>query len=297
MTRSLPPQVRERTVSKARTLIEALPFMQDHRGKIIVSKIGGAVMNSADLSRSFAGDISLLQHAGIDPVVVHGGGPQVTELSERLGLASSFVDGIRVTDRDTLDVATMVLAGKVNTELVASLVAGDVPAVGLSGVDAGLAVARKQTEPDLGYVGEVVRVNTQVLRTLMGNGFVPVVASIAADDGGHPFNVNADVMAAELAIGLEAQKLVYLNDVPGVIGPGGDLLSELGVEETLDLLARADVVDGGMIPKLESAVRALKAGVPRVHLLDGRVEHALVLELFTPEGIGTMITATPEDAP
>jgi acetylglutamate kinase len=284
-------------VAKARTLIEALPFMQDHRGKVIVIKIGGAVMNSADLSRSFAGDISLLQHAGIDPVVVHGGGPQMTELSERLGLASSFVDGIRVTDRDTLDVATMVLAGRVNTELVASLVAGDVPAVGLSGVDAGLAVARKQAEPDLGYVGEVVRVNTQVLRTLMGNGFVPVVASIAADDGGHPFNVNADVMAAELAIGLEAQKLVYLNDVPGVIGPGGDLLSELGVEETLDLLAQADVVDGGMIPKLESAVRALKAGVPRVHLLDGRVEHALVLELFTPEGIGTMITAERGEAP
>ena len=297
MTRSLPPQVRERTVAKARTLIEALPFMQDHRGKIIVIKIGGAVMNSADLSRSFAGDISLLQHAGIDPVVVHGGGPQMTELSERLGLASSFVDGIRVTDRDTLDVATMVLAGTVNTKLVASLVAGDVPAVGLSGVDGGLALARKQAEPDLGYVGEVVRVNTQVLRTLMGNGFVPVVASIAADDGGHPFNVNADVMAAELAIGLEAQKLVYLNDVPGVIGPGGDLLSELGVEETLDLLAQADVVDGGMIPKLESAVRALKAGVPRVHLLDGRVEHALVLELFTPEGIGTMITAERGDAP
>jgi acetylglutamate kinase len=296
VTRSLPTQVRARTVAKARTLIEALPFMQDHRGKIIVIKVGGAVMNSADLSRSFAGDISLLQHAGINPVVVHGGGPQMTELSERLGLASSFVDGVRVTDRDTLDVATMVLAGKVNTKLVASLVAGDVPAVGLSGVDGGLALARKQAEPDLGYVGEVVRVNTLVLRTLMGNGFVPVVASIAADDSGHPFNVNADVMAAELAIGLEAQKLVYLNDVPGVFGPGGDLLSEFGVEETLDLLARADVVDGGMIPKLESAVRALKAGVPRAHLLDGRVEHALVLELFTPEGIGTMITATPEDA-
>ncbi|MEX2203128.1 MAG: acetylglutamate kinase [Actinomycetota bacterium] len=297
MTRPLPPQVRERTVAKARTLIEALPFMHDHRGKVIVIKVGGAALDGPPLSRSFAGDISLLQHAGILPVVVHGGGPQMTELSERLGLASSFVDGVRVTDLETLDVATMVLAGKLNTELVASLVAGDVPAVGLSGVDAGLAVARKQAEPDLGYVGEVVRVNAEILRTLMDNGFVPVVASIAADAGGHPFNVNADVMAAELAVGLEAQKLVYLNDVPGVIGPGGDLLSELGVEETLDLLAQAAVVDGGMIPKLESAVRALKAGVPRVHLLDGRVEHALVLELFTPEGIGTMITATPEDAP
>jgi acetylglutamate kinase len=291
VTRSLPPQVRERTVAKARTLIEALPFMHEHRGKVIVVKVGGAAMNGAHLSRSFAGDISLLQHAGIRPVVVHGGGPQMTELSGRLGLASAFVDGVRVTDLETLDVATMVLAGKLNTELVASLVAGDVPAVGLSGVDAGLAVARKQAEPDLGYVGEVVRVNAEILRTLMDNGFVPVVASIAADAGGHPYNVNADVMAAELAVGLEAQKLVYLNDVPGVIGPGGDLLSELGVQETLDLLARTDVVDGGMIPKLESAVRALEAGVPRVHLLDGRVEHALVLELFTPEGIGTMITA------
>jgi acetylglutamate kinase len=297
VTRSLPPQVRERTVAKARTLIEALPFMQEHRGKVIVIKIGGAAMEGAPLSRSLAGNISLLLHAGIHPVLVHGGGLQVTQVSERLGLPSAFVDGIRVTDLDTLDVATMVLAGKVNTELVASLVAGDVPAVGLSGVDGGLAVARRQASPDLGYVGEVVRVNAQVLRTLMGNGFVPVVASIAADAEGHAYNVNADVIAAELAVGLEAQKLVYLSDVPGVIGPGGDLLSELGVEATLELLARGDAVDGGMIPKLESAVRALKAGVPRVHLLDGRVEHALVLELFTPEGIGTMITGEPEANP
>jgi acetylglutamate kinase len=139
-------------------------------------------------------------------------------------------------------------------------------------------------------VGEIVRVNAELLRTLIDRGFVPVVASIAADAGGQPHNVNADVMAADLAIGLDAEKLVYVNDVPGVIGPGGDLLSELGVQETLDLLAREDgVVDGGMIPKLESAVRALKTGVTRVHLLDGRVEHALVLELFTPEGVGTMV--------
>jgi acetylglutamate kinase len=287
---SLPPQIRERTVAKARILIEALPFMQEHWGKVIVIKVGGAAMERAPLSRSFAEDVSLLQHAGIHPVIVHGGGPQVTEVSERLGLQASFVDGVRVTDRETLDVATMVLAGTLSTRIVGLLVAGDVPAVGLSGVDGGLTVARRQAEPDLGYVGEIVRVNAEVLRTLMAKGFVPVVASIAADAGGHPFNVNADVMAAELAIGLEADKLVYVNDVPGVIGPGGDLLSELGVQDALDLLARADVVGGGMIPKLESAIRALKAGVTRVHLLDGRVEHALVLELFTPEGIGTMVT-------
>ena len=286
----LAPQVRERTVGKARTLIEALPFMQEHRGKVVVIKVGGAAMERAPLARSFAEDVSLLQHAGIEPVIVHGGGPQLTRVSERLGLQTSFVDGVRITDRETLDVATMVLAGKVNTEVVGLLVAGDVPAVGLSGVDGRLAVVRRQVEPDLGFVGEIVGVNTEVLRTLMSTGFVPVVASIAADAEGHPYNVNADVMASELAIGLDAHKLVYVNDVPGVIGPGGDLLSELGEHDVLDLLARDGVVDGGMIPKLESAVRALKAGVSRVHLLDGRVEHALVLELFTPEGIGTMVT-------
>ena len=291
MTSSSPtPHVRERTVGKARILIEALPFMQEHRGRVVVIKVGGAAMDRTPLARSFADDISLLQHAGIHPVIVHGGGPQLTRVSEQLGLEASFVDGVRVTDRETLDVATMVLAGKLNTEVVGLLVAGDVPAVGLSGVDGGLTLVRRQVEPDLGFVGEIVGVNTEVLRTLMSTGFVPVVASIAADADGQPYNVNADVMASELAIGLEAHKLVYVNDVPGVIGPRGDLLSELGEQDVLDLLAQDGVVEGGMIPKLESAVRALKAGVSRVHLLDGRVEHALVLELFTPEGIGTMVT-------
>jgi acetylglutamate kinase len=292
-TPEIPSQIRERTVAKARTLLDALPFMQEHRGTTVVVKVGGAVMERSPLARSFAEDVSLLQQAGIHTVIVHGGGPQVTEVSTRLGLETTFVDGVRVTDRETLDVATMVLAGTLNTRIVASLTAGDVPAVGLSGVDGRLAVARRQTEPDLGYVGEIVRVNAAVLRTLLSDGFVPVVASIAADAEGQPFNVNADAMAADLAIGLEAAKLVSLSDVPGVIGPEGDLLTELGVEEALELLDRPDVVDGGMIPKLESSVRALKAGVTRVHLLDGRVEHALVLELFTPEGIGTMVTLDP----
>lgn len=290
----IPPFVREHTLAKARTLIEALPFMQEHGDTVVVVKVGGAVMSRAPLSRSFADDLSLLRHAGIHPVIVHGGGPQLSQVSERLGLEPAFVDGIRVTDRETLDVATMVLAGKLNTEVVGLLVASDLPAVGLSGVDGGLAVVRRQTEPDLGFVGEIVRVNVDVLRTLMSAGFVPVVASIAADGDGHPYNVNADVMASELATGLGAAKLVYVSDVPGVIGPEGDLLSELGVQEVLDLLSREDVVRGGMIPKLESAVRALKAGVSRIHLIDGRVEHALVLELFTPEGIGTMVTLGPE---
>jgi acetylglutamate kinase len=285
----LPPQIRQRTVAKARTLLEALPFMREHHGKVIVVKYGGAAMDQAPLAASFAQDVALLQSAGILPVVVHGGGPQVTRVSAQLGIETTFVDGVRVTDAETLDVATMVLAGKLNTDVVASLVAGGVRAVGLSGVDGGLLMARKQAAPDLGFVGEVVHVNADVVRTLMAERFVPVVASIAVDEAGQAYNVNADVVAAELAIALGAGKLVFLGDVPGLIGPSGDLLSELSAAQCLDLLGQDGVVEGGMIPKLESAVDAIKAGVGRIHLVDGRVEHALVLELFTPEGVGTMV--------
>jgi len=292
----LPPQIRQRTVAKARTLLEALPFMREHHGKVIVVKYGGAAMDRAPLAASFAQDIALLQSAGILPVVVHGGGPQVTRVSARLGIETTFVDGVRVTDAETLDVATMVLAGKLNTDVVASLVAGGVRAVGLSGVDGGLLVARKQAA-DLGFVGEVVHVNPDVVKTLLAERFVPVVASIAVDETGQAYNVNADVVAAELAIALGAGKLVVLGDVPGLIGPSGDLLSELSAAQCLDLLGQDGVVEGGMIPKLESAVDAIKAGVDRIHLVDGRVEHALVLELFTPEGVGTMITPVAEVGP
>jgi acetylglutamate kinase len=296
--RDLPPQVRERTVAKARTLLEALPFMREHQGKVIVVKYGGAAMDTVGLAASFAEDIALLQSAGITAVVVHGGGPQVTHVSERLGIETTFVDGLRVTDAETLDVATMVLAGKLNTDVVASLVTGGVRAVGLSGVDGGLLLARKQSGPDLGFVGEVVHVNASVLRTLTDQRFVPVVASIAVDETtGQAYNVNADVVASQLAIELGAEKLVYINDVPGVIGPDGDLLSELSASQGEALLAQRGVVAGGMIPKLESAVAAVRAGVGRVHLVDGRVEHSLVLELFTPEGIGTMISPDAEGAP
>jgi acetylglutamate kinase len=290
MDTEFPPQVRERTLAKARTLLDALPFMREHHGKVIVVKYGGAAMDRAGLASSFAEDVALLQSAGIVPVIVHGGGPQVTQVSAKMGIETTFVDGIRVTDAATLDVATMVLAGKLNTDVVASLVAGGVPAVGLSGVDGGLLLAKRQIAPDLGFVGEVVHVNAAVLETLTQRRFVPVVASIAVDETGQAYNVNADVVASELAVALGAEKLVFLNDVPGLIGPGGDLLSELSAHQCLELLAERGVVDGGMIPKLESAVRALKTGIRRVHLVDGRVEHSLVLELFTPEGVGTMIT-------
>ncbi len=294
---NLPPQIRERTVAKARTLLEALPFMREHHGKVIVVKYGGAAMDTAGLAKPFAEDISLLRSAGLRPVVVHGGGPQVTKVSAALGIETTFVDGLRVTDAETLDVATMVLAGKLNKEVVGTLMTEGVPAVGLSGVDGGLLVARKQSGPDLGFVGEVVRVNADVVHTLLEKRYVPVVATIAMDPAGQAFNVNADVVASELAVALGAEKLVFINDVPGLIGPGGDLLSELSAQQCLDLLSAGGVVEGGMIPKLESAVRALKAGVTRVHLVDGRVEHSLVLELFTPEGVGTMITPDSPNSP
>ena len=212
-------------------------------------------------------------------------------MSARLGIETTFVDGLRVTDAETLDVATMVLAGKLNTEVVGSLVAGGVDAVGLSGVDGRLLLARS---PRALTSVSSARSCTSTRRpsTLPAERFVPVVASIALDEVGQAYNVNADVVASELAMAIGAQKLVYMNDVPGVVGPNGELLSELSARQCLELLARTGVVDGGMIPKLESAARALAAGVNRVHLVDGRVEHSLVLELFTPEGVGTMITRT-----
>jgi acetylglutamate kinase len=290
----LPPQIRERTVAKARTLLEALPFMREHHGHVVVVKYGGAAMESTGLAATFAQDVMLLQSVGIRPVIVHGGGPAVTRLSERLGIETTFVDGLRVTDAATLDVATMVLAGKLNTDVVATLVGGGVNAVGLSGVDGRLLLARKQDGPDLGFVGEVVEVHVEVLSTLLDRGFVPVVASIAVDERGQAYNVNADVVAAELAVALDAQKLVYLNDVPGLIGPTGDLLSELSAAQAGELLGTPGVIDGGMIPKVESAIRAVGAGVRRVHLVDARVDHVVVLELFTPEGVGTMITRDAE---
>ena len=292
-----PPQIRERTVAKARILLEALPYMKEHYGRIVVVKYGGAAMAERALALPFVKDIALLSYAGIIPVIVHGGGPQLTEVSSKMGLKTKFVGGLRVTDEETLDVATMVLAGKLNTDIVALLEAGGVPAVGMSGVDGGLLQAKKKEEPDLGYVGEIVKVNPKALQDLMHD-FVPVVASIAIGEGGQTYNVNADVAAAELAIGIGADKLVYILDVPGLIDQDGELQSELGEQDCLDAIA-SGTVDGGMVPKLESSARALKEGVRRVHLIDGRVEHSLVLELFTPEGVGTMITpdaSSEEDA-
>jgi acetylglutamate kinase len=268
--------------------------MKEHSGKTVVVKLGGAAMTDPGPAASFAEDVALLRLAGVHVVVVHGGGPQISELSERLGLEPRFERGLRVTDAETLEVARMVLIGKINTEIVAAINRQGVPAAGVSGDDGSLFLARKKESvggEDLGLVGDIVEVRPALLKDLMQR-FVPVVASTATDGRGQGYNVNADEAAAALAIALGSEKLIFMTDVPGLyeeVGGVEQLLSEVSLTEC-ERLVTEGVVDGGMVPKVEAVLQAMKGGVRRAHILDGRVPHALILEMFTPEGLGTMIT-------
>lgn len=279
--------VRQRTLAKARVLLEALPYMQEHFGRVVVVKLGGPAMAEPRLLDRFAEDVALLRMVGVRPVIVHGGGPQISEMSERLGLTPRFHDGQRVTDAQTLEIAKMVLVGKLNKDLVGRINRGGVPAVGLCGDDGDLLLARKRSGPDLGLVGEITSVNAGLLEGLMPTA-VPVIATTATDRKGQSYNVNADPASAAVASALGAAKLVLLTDVSGVI-QDEELVSELSVDDA-EKLIESGAVSGGMLPKLEAAVAALRDGVERAHIIDGRVEHALILELFTPEGLGTMLT-------
>jgi acetylglutamate kinase len=282
--------VRQRTLTKARVLLDALPYMREHFSKTVVVKVGGAAMSDERLSQRFAEDIALLRMVGVRPIVVHGGGPQISALSARLGLTPQFRDGHRVTDAETLEVAKMVLVGKLNKDLVVHVNRAGVPALGLSGDDGNLLVAQKRSGTsgeDLGFVGDVTSVNRELLHQLMQSA-VPVIASVATDGNGQSYNVNADLVAAAVAASVEAAKIFLLTDVPGVI-QDDELVSELTVDDA-EKLIEGGHVSGGMIPKLEAVVRAMRSGVGRAHIVDGRVEHALILELFTPEGMGTMVT-------
>jgi len=289
-------EVAQRTISKARVLLEALPYMKEHSGKTVVVKLGGAAMTDPGPATSFAEDVALLRLAGVRVVVVHGGGPQISELSERLGIETRFERGLRVTDAETLEVARMVLLGKINTEIVAAINRQGVPAAGVSGDDGALFVARPKERTsegvDLGLVGDIVEVRPALLQDLMQH-FVPVVASTATDGKGQGYNVNADEAASALAVALGAGKLIFMTDVPGLyeeLDGVEQLLSEVSLDECERLLADG-VVEGGMVPKVEAVLQAMKGGVRRAHILDGRVPHALILEMFTPEGLGTMITS------
>lgn len=288
---ALPP------ADKASVLVESLPYIRQFWGKVVVVKYGGNVLregggnvDEAGALASFAEDIVLMRSVGMLPVVVHGGGPQIGALMARVGKESEFHDGLRVTDADTIDLVRMVLVGKVNRDIVSSINVHGALAVGLSGEDANLITATARSEV-LGYVGDVVHVDPVIVHQLLAQGLIPVVATIGTDQSGQSFNINADTAAGSLAAALGAEKLVFLTDVSGLRADPSDpaTLIHRATAEELDGLLETGAAAGGMIPKVEACARAVRAGVDRAHILDGRTPHALLLEIFTDEGVGTMI--------
>jgi acetylglutamate kinase len=287
---SIKPDVR------ASVLIEALPYIRRFAGKIVVVKYGGNALAGAtesDALALFAEDIVLMRLVGLKPVVVHGGGPQISDLMSRLGKVTEFRDGLRVTDAETVDIARMVLSGQVNPQIVAAINVHGRFAVGVSGEDASLITASAKN-PELGFVGEVDRINPGILTRLLDDEFIPVVATIGTDATGQAYNINADTVAGAIAEALGAEKLVYLTDIEGlrrVVDDPTSLIRQTSPDE-LDALMADGTIAGGMIPKVESCVRAVRGGVRRAHILDGRIPHVLLLELFTDAGIGTMVESS-----
>jgi len=287
-------------IAKAEVLHEALPYIREFYGRVVVIKYGGHAMVDENLKEQFARDVVLMKYIGLNPVVVHGGGPQINEVLERMRIESSFVDGMRVTDASTMDVVEMVLVGKVNKEIVNLIQLHGGRAVGLSGKDGGLIRAKKlymkkKTEDhlppeiiDIGAVGEVEAINPAVIETLDRGGFIPVIAPVGAGEKGETYNINADLVAGKVAGSLKAEKLILLTDVEGILDADGKLLSTIRQEDAPGLVAR-EVIRGGMIPKLQCALDALAEGVNKVHIVDGRVQHAVLLEIFTRGGVGTEI--------
>jgi acetylglutamate kinase len=281
----------------ASLLVEALPYIRRFWGKIVVVKYGGNALNGSseggdDALSSFATDVVLMRAVGILPVVVHGGGPQIGDLMARLGKETEFRNGLRVTDAETLDIARMVLVGKVNRDIVSAINVHGPLAVGMSGEDANLITAA-QSDVDLGFVGHVSTVDPTMLQRLVAEGIIPVVATIAADAAGQAYNINADTVAGALAVALEAEKLIFLTDIEGlrsVAEDPGTLVRQANLEMVEAMLA-SGAAAGGMMPKVEACAAAVRGGVARAHILDGRVPHALLLELFTDSGVGTMVSA------
>ena len=288
------------TTNVADILIEALPYIRRFYGKTIVIKYGGNAMVEASLKKEFARDITLMKFVGLNPVVVHGGGPQIGSVLERMGIDSQFVDGMRVTDGPTMDVVEMVLVGKVNKEIVAQISQQGGRAVGLSGKDGRLILAKKlhllrpqvEDKPpeiiDMGMVGEVVAVNPVIIKTIEDAGFIPVIAPVGVGEEGETYNINADWVASKIAVALHAAKLVLLTDVEGVLDKDGLLVSSIE-KEIVQQMLNDGTISGGMIPKIQCAMEAIQHGVEMVHIIDGRKPHAVLLELLTDKGIGTEI--------
>ena len=284
----------------AKVLTESLPYIQKFVGRTVVVKYGGNAMVDESLKQSFARDIVLMKLVGINPIVVHGGGPQIGNLLQRLNIESNFIDGLRVTDSQTMDVVEMVLGGLVNKEIVSLLNRNQGKAVGISGKDGNLIKARKlkirqkgsktdADEIDIGQVGEVVSINTEILEVMKNSNFIPVIAPIGTDDQGASYNINADSVAGEIASVLGAEKLILLTNVAGVQDKKGNVLTGLSIKQ-VDKLIADKTLQGGMLPKVECALKAVKGGVNSAHIIDGRVEHAVLLEIFTDAGVGTLIT-------
>ncbi len=288
-------------IERAAVLTEALPYLRRFYQKTVVIKYGGHAMVDEDLKESFARDVVLLKYVGINPVIVHGGGPQIGSMLKRIGKESSFRYGMRVTDEETMDIVEMVLVGKINKEIVSLLNRHGGRAVGLSGKDGQLIQAKKMQlfkyqgddQPpeiiDIGLVGEVQKVNHEVLRVLEESRFIPVVAPVGVGDRGETYNINADLVAGSLAGALKATKLILMTDVDGVLNKDGKLISSLTVADASELI-HDEVLKGGMIPKVQCAIDAIQAGVEKAHIIDGRVQHVILLELFTDRGVGTEIT-------
>ena len=288
------------TPNIAPILIEALPYIRHFHGKTIVIKYGGNAMVDEVLKKSFARDIVLMKLVGINPVIVHGGGPQISKLLEQIGKESEFIDGMRVTDRETMDIVEMVLGGLVNKEIVNLINSQGGKAVGLSGKDGGMIQAEKLTikkdDPearvpeiiDIGHVGRVKYIDPGLVRTLDTKNFIPVVAPIGVGEDGHTYNINADSVAGALAATLQAEKLILLTNTPGVLNQQEELVTGLSADEINDLISKG-VIKGGMLPKVECALEALAGGVHTAQIIDGRIEHAVLLEIFTDSGVGTLI--------
>lgn len=284
----------EESMARADILLEALPYIRRFFNKTMVIKYGGHAMDDEDLKSIFARDIVMMKYIGLNPVIIHGGGPQIGSLLKKLGKDSKFHKGMRVTDRETMEIVEMVLAGKINKEIVSLINLNGGKAVGLSGKDGSLIKARKyvlKEEPDFdfGLVGDVDEINTSLLMSLSGDGFIPVISPIGLGDDGETYNINADTAAGEVAAALNAEKFVLLTDVEGVLDRDKKLINTINMETTLQLI-KEGVIEGGMLPKVDCCLSALKGGVRKAHIIDGRLKHAIVLEIFTDMGIGTEIT-------
>jgi acetylglutamate kinase len=270
---------------RAKVLVEALPYIKRFHGQIVVIKVGGNALEQARDETLL--DIVLLRYVGMQPVLIHGGGPEITAMSERLGLKAQFKNGLRITDDKTMEVVKMVLTGKVNPDIVGAINRLGGQAVGMSGED-GPCIIAEPLGPDMGFVGRVTQINREPITALLSRGYIPVIASIGLGYDGHAYNINADTVAAEIALALGAAKMILLTDVAGVLGVDGQVVAVLSTEDARNRIEAGEVT-GGMIPKLESCLRALE-GVPLAHIVDGRTPHSLLLELFTEAGIGTMVT-------